>query len=104
MTARLRDIPPSLWQRLARLDGRFDFSMERRGTNLEKGTMTTCRNYARCWVVRVIDPRDPRQTMTSESPYLAAALQAAVGAAEARVAREAAAGRAARPFCRSRAP
>jgi hypothetical protein len=85
MTARMREIPPSLWERLARLDGRFDFSLERSGTNREKGTMTTCRNYSRCWVVRVIDPADRGRTMTSESPYLAVALEGAIDQAERRV-------------------
>lgn len=86
----MREIPRSLWERLARLDGRFDFAFERRSTAAEKGAMTTGRNYARCWVVRVIDPRDTRQAMTCESPYLAAALEGAVSEAEGRVALEAA--------------
>ena len=78
----MRPIPDSVWQRLAALDGRFDLALERRRAAPPRGVMESGRNFERCWVVRVIDPADPRATVTCEAASLAEALREAVECVE----------------------
>jgi len=84
--ARARDIPQDLWRRLARLDGRFDFSFLRTSVPTPGVRMGSGLNFTRYWVVKVIEPARPDWTMTVEAADLASALKGAVEMAEGRAA------------------
>jgi hypothetical protein len=81
MVAVPRNIPPSLWARLAALDARCDIRMERRCTNARE--YASRKNFDREWSVEITDRATPEgRTVTCEFGTLAGALEGAVKMAE----------------------
>ena len=83
MGARLRPIPAHLWQRLARLDQRCDFLLERRSVK-PWGCGQGVKLYTREWRVTVSERGDNgRGPVVCIAATLAQALEGAVQMAEA---------------------
>ncbi len=84
--ARLKYIPPALWERLARLDRFYDFTISR--GDVPRNRYASGRNFDRYWVVKLIERGEDGRTISGEGTRLADVLKGAVELAEDRVARK----------------